>query len=206
MKYLGVKIDQTLSMQDQISSVCRASFLEFRRLASIRHYLSERTSARLVAVFITSRLDHCNSVLAVLPAEQTSRLQRIEISAAQLVLKKRKRDHITPLLNEVHWLPVKFRCEYKIATLAHRHFDGSLSSYLSASLCTYQTSRVLRSTNEKLFKIPKRSLKSVDHCSFSFIAPTVWNSLPASLRNPPPRSDFKAQLNTFPFQQAFPQM
>ena len=156
VKYLGVKIDQTLSMQDQISSVCRASFLALRRLASIRPYLSERTSARLVAALITSRLDYCNSVLAGLPAEQIGRLQRVQNSAARLVLKKkekkktRKRDHITPLLSELHWLPVKFRCEDKIATLAYRHFDGILPSYLSASLCTYQTLRSLRSSNDKL--------------------------------------------------------
>ena len=123
MKYLGVKIDQTVPMQNQISSVCRASSLELRRLTSIRPYLSERTSARLVAALITSRLDYCNSVLAGLPAEQIGRLQRVQNNAARLVLKKRKRDPITPLLNELHWLPVKFRFEYKIATLAYRHFD-----------------------------------------------------------------------------------
>ena len=66
------------------------------------------------------------------------------------------------------------------------HFDGTLPSYLSASLCTYQTSRILRSSNEKLLKIPKHSLKSADDRSFSFIAPTVWNScLPACGISPP---------------------
>ena len=91
VKYFGVKIDQTLSMQDQISSVCRASFLELRRLASMRPDLSERTSARLVAALITSRLDYCNSVLADLPAEQIGRLQRGQNSAARLVLKKKNK-------------------------------------------------------------------------------------------------------------------
>ena len=90
VKYLSVKIDQTLSMQDQISSVFRASFLELRRFASILPYLSERTSARLVAALITSRLDYCNSVLAGLPAEHIGRLQRVQDSAARLVLKKTK--------------------------------------------------------------------------------------------------------------------
>ena len=90
VKYLGVKTDQTLSMQDQISSVYLASFLELRRLASLRPYLSKRTSARLVAALITSRLDYCNSVSAGLPAEHIGRLQRVQDSAARLVLKKTK--------------------------------------------------------------------------------------------------------------------
>ena len=88
VKYLGVKIYHTLSMQEQITSVCRASFLVLRRLASIRPYLSERTSARLVAALITSRLEYFSSVLAGLPAEQISRQQRVQNSAARLVLKK----------------------------------------------------------------------------------------------------------------------
>ena len=94
MKYHCVKIDQTLSMQEQISSVCRASFLELRRLASIRPYLSERTSARLVAALITSRLNYCNSVLVGLPAEQIGRLRRVQNSAARLVLKKNESETI----------------------------------------------------------------------------------------------------------------
>ena len=76
-------------MQNQTSSVGSASFLELRRLASIGPYLSERTSARLVAALITSRLNYCNSVLVGLPAEQIGRLRRVQNSAARLVLRKK---------------------------------------------------------------------------------------------------------------------
>ena len=104
---------------------------------------------------IISRLDYCNSVFAGLPADQVARLQRIQNNAARLVMKKRKRDHVTPLLKELHWLPVKFRCQYKIATLAYRHVEGSLPPYLSSSLCIYEPSQSLQSSKEKLLKIPK---------------------------------------------------
>ena len=199
VKYLGVHLDKTLSMQKHISSVCCASFLELRRIASIRPYLSQSAAARLVAAMVISR----SSVFIGLPADQIARLQRVQNNVARLVLRKRRRDHVTPLLKELHWLPVKFRCQYKIAALAYCHFDGSLPPYLSSSLCTYEPSRSLRSSNEKLLKIPKRNLKSFGQRSFSFMAPSLWNSLPATLRNVPTLSQFKSQLKTFLFAQAF---
>jgi len=188
-------------MQKHISSICCASFLELRRIASI--YLPQSVAARLVAAMVVSRHDYCNSVFTGLPAYHIARLQRVQNNAARLVTKKRRRDHVTSLLKELHWLPVKFRCQYKTATLAYRHFEGSLPPYISSSLCTYEPSRSLRSSNEKLLKIPKRNLKSFAQRSFSFMAPSLWNSLPATLRNVPTLSQFKSQLKTFLFAQAF---
>ena len=186
--------------------------LELRRPASIRPLSFQKNfcktsrrfdylSPRLLQLCLSRFASETNRSTAV-STEQCSSAR----SEKKKKKKKRKRDHITPLPNELHCLPVKFRCEYKIATLAYRHIDGTLPSYLSASLCTYQTSRTLRSSNEKLLKIPKRNLRSVGDRSFCFIAPTVWNPMPASLRNLPILSDFKAQFKTFLFQQAFPQV
>ena len=203
VKYLGVKIDQSLTMQEQISSVCRAAFLELGRIASIRQYLSQDAATKLVNALITSRLDYCNSVLAGLPVEQISRLQRVQNSAARLVMKKRKRDHITPVLRELHWLPVKFRWQFKLAILAYRHFEGTLPTYLSGVLYTYHPSRSLRSSNERLLKVPKRALKTVGERSFSFLAPSIWNSLPASVRSQSSLAQFKSVLKTHLFNQAF---
>ena len=125
-------------------SVCRAFFLEFRRAASIRPHLSQSAAARLVAAMIISRLEY--SVFTGVPADEVTQLQRIQNNAALLVMKKIKRNHVTSLLKEHHWLPAKFRCQYKIATLAYRNFEGSLPLYLSSFLCTYQPSRSLRSS------------------------------------------------------------
>ena len=69
VKYLGVHLDRTFSMQKHISSICCASFLELRRIASIRPYLSQSAAARLVAAMVISCLYYCNSVFIGLPAD-----------------------------------------------------------------------------------------------------------------------------------------
>ena len=86
---------------------------------------------------------------------------------------------------------------------AFRHFDGTLLPYLSSSLCTYQPLRSLRSSTERLLKIQKTNLKTFSECSFGYIAPTVWNSLPADLRASSSLPTFKVNLKTHFFRQAF---
>ena len=66
---------------------------------------------------VISRLDYYNSVFIGLPADQIARLQRVHNNAARLVMTKRRRDHVTPLLKELHWLPVKFAVSTRLQLL-----------------------------------------------------------------------------------------
>ena len=92
--YLGVHLDQTLSMKQHISSLCRTTFLALRRNASIRPFLSNSSTEKLVAPMITSRLDYCNATFAGVADEQIAHIQKIQNNAARLILKKSKRDHV----------------------------------------------------------------------------------------------------------------
>ena len=138
VRNLGVHLDQTLSMQQHISSVCRAAYLELRRIASIQPYFTQSATARLVSSAITSRLDYCNSILAGLPLKQISCLQRVQNNTAKLVPRKSKYDCVTPLQQELHWLPIRFRPQYKTATFVYRFFSDSLPGYLPQILCAYK--------------------------------------------------------------------
>ena len=178
-------------------------FLELRKIASVRPYLTRSATAQLVSSAITSRLDYCNSILAGLPLKQISRLQRVQNNAAKLDLRKSKYDHVTPILQELHWLPIKFRPQYKIATFVYRFFDSSLPAYLSQNLCASESTRNLRLSCEKLLKVPKRNPKTFGERSFSFLAPSVWNSLPSDLRTSSTLPLFKSRLKTHSFMTAF---
>ena len=108
------------------------------------------------------------------------------------------------MLIELHWLPVKFQIQYKLAVFAFQHFDGTLPLYLSSILHAYQPARSLHTSSEKLLKTPQVNLKSAGECSFRYAASAVWNSLPNSIRNTPTLAVFKRQLKTHVFRQAFP--
>ena len=103
VKYLGVHLDRTLSVQQHTNNICYASFQELRWIASIWLYLSQSAAARLVVAMVVSHLDYCSLVFTGLPADQITRLQQVQNNAAWLVMKKRW-DHVTPLLKELHWL------------------------------------------------------------------------------------------------------
>ena len=201
VKYLGVKLDSTLTMKDHISSVCRACFLELRRIASIRQYLSREAVTKLVSASILSRIDYCNATFSGITDEQLSRLQRIQNAAARLILRKRKRDHVTPMLRELHWLPVEARVQYKVAVLAYRHFVGSLAPCLSVTLTTRNFARSLRSSSEKQLVLRKFNLQTAGGRAFSMTAPRIWNKLPVSLRHSPSLGTFKSHLKTHLFKE-----
>ena len=90
-------------------------------MGRLRKLLSgTKTIETLVHAFVTSKLDHCNSLLYAVPKYVIEKLQSVQIAAARLIASSRKFDHITPILFELHWLPISERIKYKIILLTHK--------------------------------------------------------------------------------------
>ena len=85
---------------------------------------------------------------------------------------------MTPCLVELHWLPVKFRVDYKISVLTYKCINGLAPQYLSNLIELYVPSRSLRSAGLHLLKPKVTNFKTLGDKSFSFSAPQVWNDLP----------------------------
>jgi hypothetical protein len=117
------------------------------------------------------------------------------------VLRKKKSDHITPLLKSLHWLPVHLRIQYKILSLCYKSLNNSAPIYLSNSLHLYTPTRSLRSASDPLcLHIPRSKLSTFGPRAFSVYGPSIWNTLPLSLRQKPSLSSFQSALKTFLFQ------
>ena len=131
--------------------------------------------------FVTSKLDTCNSLLYGLPKSQLSRLQRIQNTAARIVTRSRREDHITPVLMNLHWLPVEQRIEYKILLLTFKALHGLAPGYLQQLIKQYVPRRELRSMDKMTLYNPTANLKSYGYRSFQKAAPTLWNRLPQNI-------------------------
>ena len=200
VRNLGAILDQHLLLEEHVSRTCQTCYLELRRISTIKHYLSKDALKILVCAFVLSRLDYCNSLLGGTSQKLTQRLQKVQNNAARLISSSPRRAHITPILRDLHWLPVELRVKYKLLLLVYKCLTNQGPSYLSDLLDLYVPTRQLRSSNDsRLLRIPSYRLKTVGYRSFSRQAPILWNSLPFSLRHSVSISSFKTALKTHLF-------
>jgi len=140
----------------------------------------------LVHAFIVSRVDYSNAVCAGSPKSTTDTLQRVLNAAARLVTNTHKYDHgLSSLLHDqLHWLNVPERVEFKLAVMVRRCLENKAPKYLS-NHCTPVTavsSRHLRSPKQHQLTVPRSRLITFGRRAFSMAGPTVWNSLPTEFR------------------------
>ena len=161
-----------------VQDICRKVCIHIRRISSIRH-LSIDATKTLLSAFVLPILDYCNYLFYGSPMYMLERLQKVQNSAARLIFQCCKQNHISPLLMSLHWLPINARIEYKLSVICHSFFLGLSPIYLSDLLLVYTPKRNLRSSSDnRILCIPKLRTKTFGHRSFSFAAPTIWNSLP----------------------------
>ncbi len=203
VKNLGVILDSNLSFEKHISNVTKTAFFHLRNIAKLWNMLPVSDAEKLVHAFMTSRLDYCNALLGGCPASSINKLQVVQNAAARVLTRSRKYDHITPILQSLHWLPIKFRIIYKILLLAYKALNGLAPAYLTNLLSRYNPSRSLRSQNSGLLVVPRIAKSTKGGRAFSYLAPKLWNSLPDNVRGSDTLSPFKSRLKTHLFSQAF---
>ena len=114
VRNLGSWFDSQLSMSTHIRKLCSSAFFHLHNISRIRKFLSPVETKYVVHEFVTSRVNYCNSLLCGLPASQLNKFQRVLNTAARLVCCAPRFSHITPLIYELHWLPLKQRIHFKI--------------------------------------------------------------------------------------------
>jgi len=147
-----------------------------------------------------------DSLLYGLPDYCINKLQRIQNAAARLICQQSRFCHITTLLFDLHWLPVKFRIEFKILLITFKALKDFAPTYTDSLISITSTSRydLRSSTDSLLLSYPKPLSKAtLGDRSFTHAAPKLWNTLPLAIRSVNTVTDFKAKLKHICFLKRF---
>ena len=200
---LGIVCDQ--HFEEHINNIKRSCFQHLKRISDILKYITEDASKQLIYAFITSRVDNGNSLLYGLRTSTIS-LQKIQNSAARLITRTRKFDSITPVLRNLHWLPIEKTIIFKIIVLTFRAMHGTAPQYLSDLLHINTPSRILRSSSKTLLSVVRPRLDTYGSRAFSVAAPLLRNELPDHITGEQTLASFKTKLKTHLFSKAYPQI
>ena len=113
-KNLEVLVDKYLNLKSHVNMVCKSARYHLHHISLARKFLTKDAAEKAIQAFVISRLDSNNALLQGLPSCELKKIQRVQNAAARLLVGVKRRCHITPILKDLHWLPVVCRIKYKI--------------------------------------------------------------------------------------------
>ncbi|KAK2189761.1 hypothetical protein NP493_98g06025 [Ridgeia piscesae] len=111
-------------------------------------------------------------------------------------------DSATPLLRELHWLPIVCRVYFKLLVFTYKAMHNDAPVYFLGELvCPYQPRATLRSANNN--SEVKRTRTKAGDCSFAVAAASLWNNLPTVIKTCDNLTSYKRLLKTHFFRIAY---
>ena len=205
VKTLGVLFDHWMTLEPNVDKVVKECFFHLYQISSVRRKLTSDSAKILVQAYVISRLDYCNSLFIGLPKYLLMKLQSVQNAAARVVSGAYKFDHITPILQSLHWLKIAQRTQYKVSLITFKALNGTAPSYIRELLVPVdeRRTRQLRSSHQKLLVTNKTKTKNYGDRAYCNAAPSIWNSLPDNLRKANSVSSFKSGLKTHLFKECY---
>ena len=203
VRNLGKWFDNHLSMKTAINKTCQSELYHLHNIGRIKRFLSFEGRKSIVHAVVMSRIDYCNSLLYGVAA--TNQFQRVQNAAVRLVWSLPRHEHVTSSFIRLHWLPIKFRINLKIAMLCFKWIHGHALNYLKRMVAIQKTSiyNLRSSTSIQLEDHSRRSKETLGDRAFSDASAKIWSSLPKSLQSQQNFNTLKSLLKTHHFREAF---
>ena len=130
IKFLGIFLDEKLSFKDHIQNRLKKVNYNLRPIRNILKYIETDSTKMLLCTLVLNQLDYANSILSRTPKTIIKPYQTVQNFAARVAYKKSRRDDVYMCLQQLHWLPVKYRTMFKWLTVAYNAVHGRAPHYL----------------------------------------------------------------------------
>ena len=203
---LGIYLDSDVSMRTHVAKTVSSCFAVLRQIRSICRSLTRPVLVSLVVTLVLTRLDYGCATLAGLPDILLNRLQSVLNAAARLINSVRKFDHVTSLLQDLHWLRVPERIKFRLAVLVYRCLHDLAPPYLATDLhrlADIDSRRRLRSGSTAELDVPLTNCSTIGDRAFPVAAARIWNDLPSTVTSSPSLAVFRQRLKTELFTKSY---
>ena len=165
--------NSNVTLSDHVSQVIKSTRVHARDQYRICPLLDLKTSVLLANALVSSRLDYCNSLFVSLTDFELRRLQRVQNSLCKVVTCSPKFSHITPQLKKLHWLPVRYRLQFKVGPITYKILNQGQLAYLRELIHPYTSSRNTRRSTPKLKFLQTPNFNCRVHKSNTFLILSV---------------------------------
>ena len=203
---LGIKFDESLSMERQINCVKQKCSWTMGNMRTIRGYLDFGVKIMMVKQLVILRVDFCNALYINLPKRLIKKLASILNNGIRFIFDiKDYKEDLIPYYKEAHILPIVHRINFKVCLLCYKALNSMAPSYFKDLLqpeiyASERPSTRLRPSDDTLrLKVPPLSKTKLGIRRFSYYAPNTWNDIPFYIRSSPNVEQFKKLLKTHLF-------
>ena len=193
VKNVGVYVDKNLNLDKHVNTVVSHGYKILKDIGRIKKYVSRKHLEELVHAVISSRLDYCNSLFMNMSKDNMFKFQKLQNTAARLILGRRKRDSATEALKELHWLNVDARITFKVLLLVFKVLRGKCNMSL--------TYKGFNGRPDDFLKLETPNFKTkYGQRLFEYNGSRLWNALPLSIRTEENIEVYKKKIKTMLFE------
>jgi hypothetical protein len=194
---LGVTIDEHLTWQSHINSVCRKLNFKLALLKRINYFINYETKKLFYNSYILTTMDYCCALWCSATQSHLRKIHSIQKRAAKIILNKPYSTPSAPLFKELGWLTFNNRCTFLTGSIVHKFVIGAMPSYFNNVIhISNNNVYALRSiTHTDISSIPFKT--NYGKRAFSFRSRTIWNSIPISIRQVSSNTTFKIKFKEY---------
>lgn len=202
LRNLGVYFDTNMTFDSHIDKISSKVFKTIMYINRIKDNFNKNTRIIVVQSLALSIINYAIKIWGTANKTHIQQIQKLQNFAAKVALGGgAKHDHVTPFLRELGWLKVNKKYEYELAVMTHNILKGKLPTYSFHLPYVSEISSVPTRQQHQLH-VPKTRTNTGMRSVF-VAAPTLWNSLPPSIKNVQSLPGFKKHLHQYLFSEQF---